>query len=345
MRGEQAMRALQLRGIGDLVEVELPTPRPGAGEILVRTAAATICTSDLADIARNPFGIRLPRVLGHEGAGVVAAVGEGVRGFRVGDRVAAHPVIPCGRCETCGRGLGHLCEQMGHLGVDRDGTFAEYFAHPAWRARRIPEGVGFETGALLEPVAVCLEAVRRGRVGPGEGVLVVGDGPFGIIIARLALRERPRVVVVVGRHDFRLGQVPEAVRINERSVADAGRAVLDASGGGVDAAILAAASPEGAELALGALRPRGRLVIFSGLAFPVALDLFRVHVRELEILGACNDEGYIDEALGLLSDARLGLGSLVTHRVPFAEWRRAFALAGGGKDEALKVALVFGEER
>ncbi len=336
------MRALQLRAIGRLEEVELPVPSPKPDEVLIRTAATTICTSDLTDITHNPFGTPLPRVLGHEGAGTVAAVGAEVREFVVGDRVTAHPVIPCGQCESCQRGLGHLCDDMGHLALDREGTFAEYFAMPARRVRRVPDRLDLAVAALVEPVAVCLEAVRRARVAEGERVLVVGDGPFGIMIARLALRQRPSRLVLVGRHDFRLAQVPEAVAVNERKTADAAAAVAEATGGGVDAAILAVASAAGAQLCLQSLRARGRLVIFSGLLEPAPLDLFRLHVKELEILGACNDQGYLDEALACLSDPDLGLARIVTHRVPFAEWRRAIELASSRKDEALKVAITFG---
>jgi threonine dehydrogenase-like Zn-dependent dehydrogenase len=103
------MRALQLQGLDRLVEVTLPVPQPKPDEVVIRTAATTICTSDLSDIAHNPFGIGLPRVLGHEGAGVVAKAGDEVSSFKVGDRVTAHPVIPCRTCGNCRRGWGHLC--------------------------------------------------------------------------------------------------------------------------------------------------------------------------------------------------------------------------------------------
>ncbi len=340
------MRALQLQGLDRLVEVRAPVPRPKADEVLVRTVATTICTSDLNDIARNPFGIALPRVMGHEGAGVVAALGEDVRQFEVGGGVAAHPVIPCGACENCGRGLGHLCSDLGHLGLDRDGTFAEFFCIRGDRARRIPTGVEFPAAALLEPVAVCLEAVQRGRIQPGETVLVVGDGPFGLLIARLASGRRPRKVIVAGRHDFRLRQAPGAVAINERRVPDMLRAIREANDGrGMDVAVMAAGSPSAVELGLASLRARGQLVLFSAVQGPPSVDWFRLHTQELEILGACNDEDLIDAALGRLGDSELGLSSLVTHRLPFARWPRAFELARSGKDEALKVALMFGEER
>jgi threonine dehydrogenase-like Zn-dependent dehydrogenase len=146
----------------------------------------------------------------------------------------------------------------------------------------------------------------------------------------------------VGRHSFRLSHVPQAVCVNERESADAQAAVREALGGdGADAAILAAGSASGVALCMGSLRARGRLVVFSGIAEPVPLDLFRLHVKELEILGSCNDEGCLDEALSCLSDAALGLDAIITHRLPFAEWRRAIELASERKDEALKVAITF----
>jgi len=301
---QSTMRALQLQAIDRLVELRVPVPQPKPDEVLVRTVATTICTSDLNDIAHNPFGIALPRVMGHEGAGVVAALGEGVSQFQVGERVTAHPVIPCRTCENCRRGLGHLCSNLDHLGLDRDGTFAEFFCIRADRARRIPPGVEFAAAALLEPVAVCLEAVQRGRIQPGETVLVVGDGPFGLLIARLALRGEPQRVIVVGRHEFRLRQVPAAIAIHEKRTPDVPRAIREANDGrGVDVTILAAGSPSALELGVATLRARGRLVVFSAIQESPSVDWFRVHTQELEILGACNDEDMIDAALERLADA------------------------------------------
>jgi len=336
------MQALQLCAPGRLALASLPVPAPEPEEVLVRTVATTICTSDLNDIAHNPFRIALPRVLGHEGAGIVAAVGARVRGIPVGSAVTAHPVIPCRACENCRRGLGHLCARMGHLGLDRDGTFAEYFRIRADRVRCLPPGADWWSASLLEPVAVCVEAVERGRVQPGEGVLVVGDGPFGILIARLAAARKPGKIILVGRHEFRLRQAPGATTIDARQTPDVLQAVLQANAGrGIDVAIMAAGTQSALDLCLGSLRARGRAVVFSSINGPASFDLFRLHTRELEILGACNDQDYIDAALERLLDPGFRIASLVTHRVPFAEWERAFELARNHKDEALKVALVF----
>jgi len=323
------MQALQLQGIEQLVQVTLPVPAPADNEVLIQTKAATICTSDLHDIRSNPFGIQYPRVMGHEGAGVVVQCGADVKDVKPGDRVAAHPVVPCGVCEECMRGLEHLCSNMGHSGIDRDGCFAEYFLQRADRVRKIPADISFATGALLEPVSVCLEAVSRAGDIKGKSVLVVGDGPFGNMIARLAQKQGAGRVMVYGRTPFRLGMIPGAEipdTVPERSV---------------DVAILAVGNAEAAENCIKALRPRGRMVVFSAAHQPVLVDLFSVHVLELEIAGACNDEDKIEEALACLGDRALSLENIITHQLPFDNWKEAFELARNRHDRALKVALVF----
>ncbi len=325
------MQALQMRAVGELVLAELPVPAPGPRDVLIRTLAATICTSDLHDLARNPFGIALPRVLGHEAEGLVVVCGAEVRGLAPGIRVAAHPVVPCGECAECARGFGHLCLRMGHLGHDRDGSFAEYFVQRADRVRRLPEEVPATVGALLEPVAVCLQAIARAGEVRERDVLVMGDGPFGNMIARLALRNDAHRVVVAGRQPFRLGRIPGV---------ETCQSVPKAS---VDVAILAVSSVEAATACLAALRPRGRLVVFSALPETTALDLVSLHLRELEIVGSCNDEERLDAALPCLSDPELALHEIITHTLPFAQWPEAFALARDGHDRALKVALTFPE--
>ncbi len=240
-----------------------------------------------------------------------------VRGFVVGQPVAAHPVVPCRRCEHCLRGLGHLCLQMRHLGYNIDGTFAEFFTLRADRLRPVPDGLDMAVAALMEPVCVCLESLRRARFSRGETLLVVGDGPFGLLTARLALEYGPSKLILVGRHDFRMGHVPEAVAINEKRVASAVESVLQETGGlGVDVAILCASSQSAMDQCVASVRARGRVVVFSTIPGRPTVDLFRVHLKELEILGACNDEDELDLAMACLANPELRLDQLVTHRLP-----------------------------
>lgn len=323
------MQALQLQGIDQLVQVALPVPVPGNDEVLIQTKAATICTSDLHDIRSNPFGIQYPRVMGHEGAGIIVRCGAGVKELKPGDRVAAHPVVPCGVCAQCLQGLEHLCSNMGHLGIDRDGCFAEYFVQRADRVRIISPDIAFATGALLEPVAVCLEAISRAGDLKGKTILIVGDGPFGNIIARLAKKAGANKIMISGRTRFRLQMIPDIEIVDT---------IPDKS---VDIAILAVGSAEAANACIRALRPRGRMVVFSAVHQPIQLDLFNIHILELEIAGACNDENKLDDSLQCLSDKSLALENIVTHQLAFNNWEKAFDLARNGHDQALKVALIF----
>lgn len=325
----ETMKALQLSAPGQLVMTTLPLPRPREGEVLIRTRSTTICTSDLHDIETNPFDIKLPKVLGHEGAGVVAACGAGIKDLVPGMRVAAHPVVPCGTCGACKRGLGHLCLNMGHLGIDRNGTFAEYFVQRVDRVVQLPDAVTFKAGSLLEPVANCLEAIARSGDIRGKIVMIAGDGPFGNIIARLAIKKGAARVLVSGRTPFRLGMIPGA------EIVDVPPAKT------VDVAILAVSAPDAVNACMAALRKRGRLVVFSLIEPPIPVNLFDLHVSELEIVGCCNDENMVGESLKCLEDASLNLSEIVTHEIPFEDWKEAFHLARDKHDEALKVALKF----
>ena len=335
------MKALILKSRNELVSSVAPVPEPGENELLVKTKAAVICTSDITDIRENPFNIKLPIIIGHEGAGVVVKTGAAVKNFKPGDRVTAHPVMHCGKCASCRRGLFHLCDDMRHLGFNRGGVFAEYFVIRADRARIVPDGLSFEESALMEPVCVCLEALNRANVREGSNVLIIGDGPFGIMISRLAARRKPKRVIISGRHDYRLSRAGGALTINEKKE-DAAEKISGLTGGeGADSCVVCVANKEAVSLGIDALRARGTLCLFSGVSGKTPVDLFKVHVKELNIAGSCNDEGFLDEALDLLLDKELDIGSVITYRFPFEKWEDAFYQAEFGKERGLKAAVIF----
>ena len=231
---------------------------------------------------------------------------------------------------------------MRHFGINMPGTFAEYFVVRQDRAREIRDDVPFATAALAEPVSVCLEALEQARIQPGDEVLVIGDGPFGVIIARLASALYLAETTVAGHHDFRLKHIDGwASGVNHKGVADVPAALRERVPGGYDAVILAVGSASAVSVGLSLLKPRGRLVVFSAIPDPAPVDLFRVHVKELEIIGACNDKDMLDPAIPLLSDPRLSLADLVTHRLRLEDFKAAFALAESAREEAIKVAFIF----
>ncbi len=340
------MKALVLKALNQLELEDVPIPQVQPGYLLVRTGAATICTSDIHDLHANPFAIQLPVTLGHEGAGTVVAVGTGVTGFQTGDRVATHPVHPCRECSACRAGLEHLCLEMGHFGLNLPGTFAEYYLVRQDRARHIPDHVPFPVAALAEPVSVCLEALNQAQLLPGQSLLILGDGPFGVLMARLAQNLALGIVVIAGWLDSRLAYAHTANRLNTAHLPDPVAAMLEpVDGSGYDAAILAVSSAQALKDGLRCLKPRGRMVVFSALPGETPVDLFSLHLKELEIVGACGDQDLFDQAVSLLDEPRLALHELVTHEFRIEDYRQAFETAEFNKAEAMKVAFRFGSEK
>jgi threonine dehydrogenase-like Zn-dependent dehydrogenase len=340
------MKALRLEQPGCLALVDIEPPPVRANEVLIRTGACVICTSDLKDIADNPFHLPLPIVLGHEAAGTVAAIGKQVRRFRVGERVAVHPVHPCGHCVCCRDGLGHLCRNLEHLGLNMQGAYAEYFVAREDRVRTVPEHCDWPVAALLEPVCVCLEALNQARLLPGQHLAILGDGPFGVIMARLARLRGLAGIVLAGHHDFRLSTAKPVATLNTaRSQSAMEDLIRLADGRGYDAVIATVGRAQAVKLGLDLLKPKGRLVLFAPITGETPVDLAKVVLNELEILGANNDHDLIDQAAELLANPQLAWHELVTHRFPLARFEEAFAIARSGKAQALKVAIVFNPEQ
>ena len=284
--------------------------------------------------------------MGHEAAGTVVGAGRAVKGFKPGNRIAAHPVHPCGKCSSCRSGVAHLCVNMAHFGLNIQGTCAEYFVVREDRARIIPDSVDFPVAALMEPVCVCLEALHQARLSEADTLLVVGDGPFGIIISLLASHRNLSKVVLAGHHDSRLSFTRGAVTtINTGKLDDPMQHIMQhVDHIGYDAVILAAGNQQAVKDGLELLRAKGRLVLFSAVTGQTPLDLFKVQLKELEIVGSCNDNNMIDQAAIFLSDKELGLDRLITHKFSIGQYEKVFALAESGKDLAIKVAFIFEEK-
>jgi threonine dehydrogenase-like Zn-dependent dehydrogenase len=336
------MKAIVLEAPGVANLREIPVPTPDRGEILIRTKAATVCTSDIIDLEQGLFSEHMPMVMGHEGAGLVAAVGEGVTDIKVGDEVAVHPVMPCFKCTSCKRGLPHLCDDMGHLCFNKPGVFAEYFVTRPDCVRIKPPSMSFAVASLMEPVCVCLEAVARGRIGEGSRVLIAGDGPFGIMINKLCALKKPKQIIHTGFYDSRLKHVsPMTVTLNVNNEPKLAEKILALTEGEeVDAAVLCVSSADALDVCTEVLSSRGTLVIFSAFGEKTPVDLMRVHLKELNIAGCNNDEGFMDDAIRLLSDPSLNLAGIVTHEIPFDQWEEAFRIASKEKESCLKVSMI-----
>src|SRR4029079_14037314 len=188
------MKACVIHGAKDLRLSDLPTPVPGTGDVLVRLGAGGICGSDLHYFAEGGVGdfvVREPLVLGHEGAGTIAALGDGVTTVKPGDRVAVSPNHPCGQCRECRKGARNLCQNVRYFGSAArfphvNGVLADFFVASAANCIRMPERLSDQAAACAEPLAITLHAASQTGPLAGRQVAVVGSGPIGVLLAAVA---------------------------------------------------------------------------------------------------------------------------------------------------------------
>ena len=349
------MRAAVYRGKGEVRLETVPVPEIGPGELLIRVHTCGICGTDLKKIATGSHSA--PRIFGHETAGVIATVGAGVKNFKVGDRVMAFHHIPCGRCYYCRNQVYAQCPVYKKVGCTAGfepsgGGFAEYVRVLDWIVQppgqksgvvSIPEQVTFEQAAFIEPVNTCMKGVETLHLKPGETVLVMGQGPIGVLLAVLAGRAGTQVIA----SDL----FPERLTIAasfgipgsvDASQADVVARVKEATGGrGADAVILAAAGNSLIRQALDAARPGGRILLFAQtVRGEVALDPAAVCVDEKTLLGSYSASVDLqEESVRFVLGQEMDLTRLITHRFPLEKAVEALELAAHPQPDSMKVVV------
>jgi L-iditol 2-dehydrogenase len=332
------MKALRLHGAGDLRLADEPAPVPGRAEALVRVTAVGICGSDLHWYDESGIGdaaLTQPLILGHEAAGVI------VDGPRAGQRVALDPQIPCGSCETCAAGRGHLCPQVRFLGHSvTDGAMRELLAWPLANLVPLPDAIDDLTGAMLEPLGVAIHALSLARVRPGDSVGVFGCGPIGLLLIQLARASGAMTIVATDRLPHRveaarrLGAIAALVEGGtEREV------LLDATAGrGVDAAIEIAGDDDAIKTAVTLARPAGTVVVAgipAGDHSTIAASIARR--KGLDLRFSRRMSRAYPRAIALLEAGLVDVSSLVTHRFAIADFEAAFRTAA--RRDGLKVII------
>jgi L-iditol 2-dehydrogenase len=344
--------AARLHGPRDLRVERVPRPGPpGPGRVLLRVKVTGICGSDLHSYQDARIGgtrVESPLVLGHEFSGVVAAVGpDGLDGrfeaLKPGTRVAVDPAQPCGRCEWCEQGNPNLCRRLCFCGNFPDGgSLCEWMQMPARSCFPIPKAMDFETAALLEPLGVAIHAVDLAKIRVAQSVVILGAGPIGLLILRVARRAGAEPVYVSDPLEWRLamarrwGGVP--LRGGPEEVV---RRVGKATGGrGVDVVIEAAwgdaSVAEAAELA----RLGGRLVLV-GIPSEDRLEMKHSTARRkgLTVLLSRRMKHVYSRALRLVGSGAIDLRELVSHRFPLRRAAEAFAMNAGYRDDVIKVMV------
>lgn len=304
---------------------EWPTPVPGPGEVRVRVAACGLCHTDLHYIDHGtPTFKPPPLVLGHEISGIIDAVGPGVDASRIGGHVLLPAVLACGECPACLDGRANICDRSRMLGNHVDGGYAEFIVVRAADTFRLPDEIPLVEGCIIaDALTTPFHAVvRRGRVRPGDRVLVVGCGGIGLNLVQMAAALGARVVAV----DVAAAKLEWARRLGAEATMDAtsvarvDKEVRRITGGGVDIAFEAVGRAATQQQALDSLRTGGRLVLVGYSPESVPLNAGRIMFREITIVGSlgCRPVDY-PRVLELVRQRKVRLEELVTHRFPLAE--------------------------
>jgi len=344
------MTAAVYRGVNDVRLEEVPVPEIGAGEILVRVHTCGICGTDLKKIATGSHSA--PRIFGHETSGVVAKIGEGVRKFSVGDRVVVFHHIPCRKCYYCQHKTFAQCSTYKKVGCTAGfepsgGGFAEYVRVMDWIVEKgtvgIPDGVSFEQASFVEPVNTCIKGIEILRLQRGETVLVIGQGPIGLILAVLAQRAGARVITsdlyparLTMARSFGLQDTIDA------SKADAVQTVRGMTEGrGADAVVLAVAGSGLIRPAIDACRPGGRVLLFAQtVRGEVTIDPAAVCVDEKALLGSYSASVDLqEESVRFVMNREMDLERLISHRFPLQSGVEALNLAAHPQPDSMKIVI------
>jgi 2-desacetyl-2-hydroxyethyl bacteriochlorophyllide A dehydrogenase len=322
----------------------LARPRPAAGEVLLAVRRIGICGSDLAIWDGREKDLRLPVIPGHEFAGEIAELGAGVEGFTAGDRVAVNLVRNCGNCYQCRKGQGNLCLNPNLIGFHSNGGFAEFACAPSRNCHRLPEGMGWEAAASIDPATSALAAVQKAGITASERVAILGPGPIGLYACQIARLQGAREVFVIGTRAHLLEKARElgadrTFLIERSNMAACLPEILEASEGrGAEVVVEATGNPAALDLALQIAAKGGRIALVSIYHQRTDIEPNTVVFKELKVLGSF-DYRWIDfdNALQLIASGRVRTEPLITHRLPLSRIMEGIGLMQSR--QAIKVLL------
>jgi L-iditol 2-dehydrogenase len=343
------VKAALLEAPHSIVITEISPPKITApDQVLIRVKAVGICGSEVhAFEGTHPYR-KAPVILGHEMAGVVAATGEEVGGFKEGDRVVVDPQWTCGQCVYCRRGDINLCPEKRVLGTSTwPGTFGEYVVVPAEATFHLPESLSFTQGSLIEPLTVAVHVARQADLKAGESVAILGSGSIGGLLSGVSRVSgaNPIIAADIRQHCMdaareRLGATHDFLLPDERLVPN----IRELTGGeGVNVAFVCADDVSLVSRALEMVKRRGRIVLVALLTYaPMQLTAYEFIRKEVQLIGSImSNHEDLHRAIELVESGRVDVEAIATHLLPIEEVQRGMELASSKRDEAIKVMLSF----
>lgn len=325
------MLAVSVEKPHEVLLKEIPIPRPGPGEVVVKVGACGICGTDVHVIEGKFPPTVYPILIGHEFGGVVTEVGAGVTSVKEGDRVGVDPTIACGGCYFCQRGMGNLCESWDCVGVVRThGGFAEYVVLPARTTYPIPATMSDAAAGLIEPVSAVVHGFHRLAANVGETYLVYGAGPIGLLNAQVARFNGASEVAIIDINESRLERARNDFGFT--TVATSLEQLRDRFPRGFDNVIEATGVTKVAEMAIDGVKRRGKLLQF-GVCPPgekAAYEPFRIYNEELTILGTMAIVNSYGPAIDVIQAGAIDVPNMVTHTFPLEQFEEAYGIARSG---------------
>ena len=341
------MKALLLSAYNHLEVTDLPKPIPGSDEILIQVAACGICGSDVHGYDGSTGRRVPPIVMGHEAAGVVAAIGSEVDNFKPGDRVTFDSTVYCGHCEYCLKGDVNLCIHRQVIGVSceefrRPGAFAEFLTVPARIAYRLPASFSFAEAAMLEAVSVALHGVAVSEMKGGETVLVIGAGMIGLLLLQAARAagcsrifvadvDSTRLVLAasLGADLIMLASGPPLIE----------EILLQTDGQGVDIVLEAVGREETVVSAIDCTRKGGKVTLVGNISPQIMLPLQKVVSRQIRLQGSCASAGEYPQAIELIANGKIKVDSLITAVASLSEGPSWFDRLHAREPNLMKIVL------
>ncbi len=341
------MKALVLQEYKKFAIEDLAVPTAKPGEVLVRVRACGICGSDVHGMDGSTGRRIPPLVMGHEAAGEIASVGQGVTAWKSGDRVTFDSTVYCGECWFCKRGDVNLCDNRQVLGVScgdyrRQGAFAEYVAVPERILYRLPDNLTFEQAAMVEAVSVAVHAAARTPNLKGSTAVVVGAGMIGLLVVQVLRVKGCKQIIAIDLEDDRLQLAlrrgaTSAFKANETDLPAKIKALTD--GRGADAAFEVVGLSPTLKTAMDCVRKGGSITLVGNLKAQVDLPLQAAVTRQLTLIGTCASAGEYPECLDLIASGQVNVTEFISATPPLTEGAEWFARLYAGEKGLMKVLL------
>ncbi len=322
---------------------EIPTPEPGPGEALIKIMKIGVCGSDIHVYhGEHPF-TKYPVTQGHEVSGVIEKLGEGVTGLTIGQKVTIQPQVVCGQCYPCTHGKYNLCESLKVMGFQTTGVASHYFAVDAGKVTPLPEDMGLDEGAMIEPLAVAVHAVRRAGDVAGQDICVLGAGPIGILVAQAAKGMGARRVMVTDVSALRLEKARECgadfcVNTKEKDFGEAltecfgpdkADVIYDCAGNNITMSQAIAHARKGSTIIL--------VAVFAGMA-SVDLAVLNDHELDLNTSMMYRTEDY-EKAIELVKEGKVQLKPLISKHFAFKDYLKAYEYIDANRESTMKVII------